>query len=234
MLLEGLGLVAPRAAPPEELYMMGCSVNYKGNPLDPRNQSANIPAEESCSFFVLGLPPDITYPVLLARIRNVGRVYATYINEPRLYRGNFTAAAKLVFFDLEAAQRFFGLYEHRPFSVAGYEATVVRNRHRVPQSYLPRENSRAVFVWGPPNLVNEEYLMTFFGQVFSFNIDSIITVRETPEQRFLEIRFGSWRCQAAMAVNLLTWPRTRLPGVSVAYATDPCDVGWVPRSPPGL
>jgi hypothetical protein len=85
------------------LLLRGFSPNYRGNPGIARNQSAAIPAEENCSLFLVGLAPDLTTHELLSGIRNAGRVYATHINPPNLARRHMYSAAKVVFFEREAA-----------------------------------------------------------------------------------------------------------------------------------
>ncbi|EAQ87737.1 hypothetical protein CHGG_04356 [Chaetomium globosum CBS 148.51] len=100
---------APRA-PRRDLHEAGVSGNYRGDINNPRNLSANIPEDHSCSFWLRGLPAGTTVHSLLAAVRGVGRVYCTVIAPANRPHGWPTAAAKLVFFEREAAQRFWGLY----------------------------------------------------------------------------------------------------------------------------
>ena len=82
--------------------------NYQGDPTLPSNISANIPMAESVSIWIERLPPDVTHRELLSSIRNIGRVYATVISPPNSLHP--TAAAKVVFFTLKAANKFLALY----------------------------------------------------------------------------------------------------------------------------
>ena len=105
-----VGSVASTEQEVHGLLLRGFSPNYRGNPGLARNQSAAIPAEENCSLFLVGLAPDLTTHELLSGIHNVGRVYATHINPPDLERGHMYSAAKVVFFEREAA----GMYPKIP------------------------------------------------------------------------------------------------------------------------
>lgn len=98
--------------------MQPISINYQGNRLSQRNQSANIAPEQSTSVWITNLPPDCTYAQLLGVVRDTGKVYATVINPPQ---GNFmTSAAKIVFFDVEARRRFEANANSGQFAVGKY------------------------------------------------------------------------------------------------------------------
>lgn len=91
--------------------MNGFSPNYQGDTSLANNRSANIPESESCSLFILGLPPTLTTTQLLGAIRNAGRVWASHINLPEPSRGHTTCAAKVIFFERAAAQRFYAAHQ---------------------------------------------------------------------------------------------------------------------------
>ncbi|KAK4448058.1 hypothetical protein QBC34DRAFT_408052 [Podospora aff. communis PSN243] len=52
----------------------GVSIYYRGNLHQEQNFSANIPPEDSCSFWLTNLPPNCTVHQLLSSIRGFGRV----------------------------------------------------------------------------------------------------------------------------------------------------------------
>jgi hypothetical protein len=227
-------LHAPRA-PRRDLREAGVSNNYRGDITNPRNLSASIPEDRSCSFWLRGLPGDATVTTLLAAVRGVGRVYCTVMAPPDRTQGWRTAAAKLVFFEEAAARRFWGLYGRgeggampaTPFVVGTRQSVVVeRNRTRVAESSLPRECTRVVRVAGPADVVNVDALLAEFRGNFVFEMDEVVVgtedrVTAAGVQRFVvvEFRFGSFRCQAQIAYRLLHG-RARL---DVRYGRDPCD-----------
>ncbi|EAQ87853.1 hypothetical protein CHGG_04472 [Chaetomium globosum CBS 148.51] len=98
------------------LLLKGFSPNYRGDPGLARNQPAAVPADENCSLFVVGLSPDLTTHELLSGIRNIGRVYATHINPPDPARGHLYSAAKVIFFEREAAERFYTTHASTGFA----------------------------------------------------------------------------------------------------------------------
>jgi hypothetical protein len=92
-----------------ELMLKGFSPNYRGDPDLARNQSADIPPDQNCSLFMVGLAPNLTTHELLAGIRDCGRVYATHINPPAPEKGHAFSAAKLVFFERKSAGKNFSI-----------------------------------------------------------------------------------------------------------------------------
>jgi hypothetical protein len=101
------------------LQEKGFSPNYRGNPDIPRNQPANVPPEQNCSLWLVGLAPDVTCHELLPGIRNVGRVFATHINPPKSDEGHVSSAAKVVFFEREAAGVSFFSFFPPPYLYTG-------------------------------------------------------------------------------------------------------------------
>ncbi|KAM7200093.1 hypothetical protein V8F20_005514, partial [Naviculisporaceae sp. PSN 640] len=200
----------------------GCSDNYKGNHFLPSNRSANIPDKDNCSFFITGLPPGIDTHTLLAHIRDVGRIFASYINDANPSAGHLTAAAKLVFFKKSAAQYFWSRHrEQLPLMVCGYAAKVVRNRIKVAEPDWPENYTRVVVISGRKEVVQTATLLKIFEANFVFHLDEII---EDPLDgwRTIEFRFGSWRSQAQTSFQVLgNHPDFR--GVRIRYGRDPCD-----------
>ncbi|KAK4103391.1 hypothetical protein N658DRAFT_484344 [Parathielavia hyrcaniae] len=144
-----------------------------------------------------------------------------------------TAAAKIVFFEEAAARRFWdrhGREGHRqvPLIIGEMRAIVERNRIQVAETYHPRDQSRVVCVSGPETLLNVDALLAEFTAKFVFEMDEILVATHVRSdgtsgaQRFLEVefRFGSFRCQAQTAFQLL-YGR---PGFTVRYGRDPCDL----------
>ncbi|KAJ2902267.1 hypothetical protein MKZ38_000808 [Zalerion maritima] len=91
--------------------------NYRGDNTLQANQSASIPQEQSCSLWIIGMPPTLTFRQLFDSIRNIGRIYAAVVNQPN--EKHATCAVKLVFFELAAAERFLGRFG-RGGSVGGF------------------------------------------------------------------------------------------------------------------
>jgi hypothetical protein len=223
---------APRA-PRHEYEAAGVSYNYRGDLTNPKNLSADIPDSNNCSFWIRQLPSTSTVSSLLAAVRGIGRVYCTVITPPNPLRGFSTAAAKLVFFELAAARRFWDRYGSggrlsMPFVVGGGRPAIVeRNRTKVAESEHPRHFSRVVRVSGPEELLNVDEMLAEFAAKFSFQIDDIFVTTEHrsstdgPQQVYytIEFRFGSFRCQAQSAHHMIS----RRPGLSVQYGRDPCD-----------
>ncbi|KAK5660019.1 hypothetical protein OQA88_13487 [Cercophora sp. LCS_1] len=212
----------------EERRRLGVSVNYAGDISVARNLNACIPVMETCSFWLQGLPPGCTYHDLLSPIRGVGRIWSTITKPPlppapeKPY-GTPTSAAKIVFFELEAAQEFLNRFYRDGFSVNGFHAKLAHNRVRAEaQTRRHRDVSRVVTVRGPKGLVNTEYLLEAFRGKFTFDMDEINTIWEGNKSRALEFRFGSFRAQAQSAHRLLRSELDIPRKLHVLYGTDPC------------
>ncbi|KAK1755883.1 hypothetical protein QBC47DRAFT_413616 [Echria macrotheca] len=166
------------------LICNGFSPNYRGNPFLSRNQSAPIPPEKNCSLFITGLAPDLTTHALLASIRGAGRIYATHINGPEPDRGHDTCAAKVVFFERAAAERFYERHRLTGFVVVpeagtrpGYVGRVVWNRIRSAETDAGGRKSRVLLISGPPAFVNREALTLYFASKIQFQVDEVRTLR---------------------------------------------------------
>ncbi|KAK0743830.1 hypothetical protein B0T18DRAFT_329441 [Schizothecium vesticola] len=200
-----------------DLMVKGFSPNYRGNPDLERNRSAPIPPDQNCSLFITGLAPTLTTTQLLATIRDVGRVYATHINFPEPDRGHFTCAAKVVFFERCAAERFYERYAGTGFHVAGTTADgslhvgrVVWNRIRSAEQDVGGRKSRVLLISGPPSIVSEKALKVYFNTKIQYQVDEVRTLRTYAasglgadkgggERALVEFRFGSYRCQSEAA-----------------------------------
>ncbi|KAK3318148.1 hypothetical protein B0H66DRAFT_226310 [Apodospora peruviana] len=216
----------------------GCSPRYQGNPHLVANQSVNIPDEDNCSFFITGLPADISYHTLLGQVRSCGRVYASYINRADFAKGHHTSAAKIVFFEKADARRFW-VDKHAcgqlPFLVkqeateVAFAGRVVRNRVKVAEqnaATVPRNYTRVVRISGPKLYVNLEGLLHLFRQSFLFDVDEISEEELPGDSMSVAITFGSWRCQAACAFQVYNRAveRGQFRGCSIEYRRDPCDL----------
>ena len=200
----------------------GFSPNYQGNIHIERNRSADIPAGENCSLFVIGLPPDVTTRQLLASIRRAGRIYATHINPPEPEKNHLSSAAKIIFFEVEAARRFCESASLGGFVVGGQKARVVHNRIRTAAAPDPKHSSRVLIIYGPKHMVNAETLTVFFRSKLDFQIDEIINLPSPANQPgfgLIEYRFGSYRCQAQAAKMALS---REFSEIKVYYGVDPC------------
>ncbi|KAI1745114.1 hypothetical protein F4680DRAFT_467319 [Xylaria scruposa] len=205
------------------------SRNYRGNPLSPRNQSANIPPEQSTSVWITNLPPDCNYADLLGMVHDAGKVYAAVISPP----GDkfITSAAKIVFFDLEGRQRFEARANAGRFSVGAYVPRVRPNRILTEAQPVGPE-SRILHITGPDSIVNQHVLLDYFRRWCAFDIEYV--QRWPLEDRNVTMvwAFASYRCQAERvfaairdirAYNLHSPGRGIWDSVVVRFGRDPCD-----------
>ncbi|KAK3352267.1 hypothetical protein B0T25DRAFT_455010 [Lasiosphaeria hispida] len=187
-----------------ELMVKGFSPNYRGNPDLDRNRSAAIPPESNCSLFITGLAPTLTTHELLAGVRDVGRIYATHINAPEPDRGHNTCAAKVVFFERAAAERFYDHYAPTGFAVRTqptHIGRVVWNRIRSAELDVGGRKSRVLVISGPPGIVNERALRAYFATKIQYQVDEVVPHQASAgeDRALIEFRFGSYRCQAESA-----------------------------------
>ncbi|KAK0715293.1 hypothetical protein B0H67DRAFT_665333 [Lasiosphaeris hirsuta] len=185
-----------------ELMVKGFSPNYRGNPDLDRNRSAAIPPDANCSLFITGLAPTLTTRELLAGIRDAGRIYATHINAPEPDRGHNTCAAKVVFFERGAAERFYHRFAATGFAVRGHPmhvGRVVWNRIRSAELDVGGRKSRVLLISGPPGIVNERALRAYFSSKIQYQVDEVRAWATSEDRALIEFRFGSYRCQAESA-----------------------------------
>ncbi|KAI0009388.1 hypothetical protein F4779DRAFT_640584 [Xylariaceae sp. FL0662B] len=188
------------------------SENYKGDVNSLENQGANIPAEQSCALHLTNLPPDCTISDLLGAIRGIGKVYASNMRPPT---GEYqTSAAKLVFWDRDGVTKFLDLSSRGKFTVGRYVPEVKMNDHRVPEQ-RPSQMSRVLQVWGPKEIVRQDYLEEFFRKSFDYDLDDVCTLLQSAQSTRLEFRFSSYRCQASNAYKYIirAFREQTIPGV---------------------
>ncbi|GJC92766.1 F-box domain-containing protein [Colletotrichum higginsianum] len=198
---------------------LGISPNYAGDASIARNQSAAIPDSENVAFWITNLPP---------RIRGMGRIWACVISPPA--GDHATSAAKVVFFELAAAQKFLAHCSdpQRRLIVGGYVARVCLNRTKKAEENVEGNHSRVVIIQGNPSFVNPVTLLRHFSKNFEYDIDEIITHVLNSQMGHVEIRFGSWRSQAETSrqcIKAMYPPGGDLSPVwSLRYGTDPCSI----------
>ncbi|KAK0619998.1 hypothetical protein B0T14DRAFT_429979 [Immersiella caudata] len=220
----------------------GFSPWYRGDTGIFRNRSAEIRADQNCSLFITGLAPTTTTAQLLGAIRNVGRVYATHINGPEPERGHLTCAAKVVFFERVAAERFCNRFQGGFFlpQHPNHIGRVVWNRIRSAEVDPNGRKSRVLLISGPQALVNETALRAYLSSKIQYQVEAIVTKHHATQRALIEFRFGSYRCQAEAARMALTrefkeygvfcdfgtYPLTtaRLEQLLTAAGSDPCDL----------
>lgn len=201
------------------------SSRYCGKHVDSNASADHLLPEQNCALWLTNLPPNITYSQLLGSIRNFGRIWCTYINEPN-QREHVTAAAKVVFFSPQAASAFVQACwsSASPLLIHGYHIKVAYNRIKYPEKSYAQGESRVLIVVGHPSFVNEDALLVFFRARFIFQTDRIRTLWYTPTCAVVEFSFGSYRCQAQMGMMALE--KDRPAGFEkVYYGEDPCEVG---------
>ncbi|KAK1572845.1 uncharacterized protein LY79DRAFT_673983 [Colletotrichum navitas] len=207
---------------------LGISPNYAGDATIPRNQSAPIPDSQNVAFWITNLPPNVTHSQLLGQIHGIGRIWACVISPPT--GDHVTAAAKLVFFELAAAQKFYAHCSNprRRLIVGGHVAHVCLNRTKKAEEDVGGNRSRVVVIMGDPSFVNPRTLLQWFRNHFEYEIDDIITHVLNKEMGHVEIRFGSWRSQAEscrQAIKTVYPPGGAQSPVWVfRYGTDPCSI----------
>ncbi|KAK2054396.1 hypothetical protein LY76DRAFT_686655 [Colletotrichum caudatum] len=207
---------------------LGISPNYAGDATILRNRSASIPDSQNVAFWITNLPPNVTHSQLLGQIHGMGRVWACVISPPT--GDHVTAAAKLVFFELAAAQKFYAYCSNprRRLIVGGHVAHVCLNRTKKAEEDVGGNRSRVVIIMGDPSFVNPSTLLQWFRNHFEYEIDEIITHALNEEMGHIEIRFGSWRSQAEscrQAIKTVYPPGGAQSPVWVfRYGTDPCSI----------
>ncbi|EQB49464.1 hypothetical protein CGLO_11202 [Colletotrichum gloeosporioides Cg-14] len=207
--------------------MYGISPNYAGDPTIERNRSADIPDSENCALWITFLPPDVTHREILAEIRNMGRIWSVVISGPEPAKNHHTAAAKVVFFELGAAQKFYAMScnPSRRFKVRGHVTKVELNRIKTAQDNR-RNNSRVLRIKGRPDVVNKDALTAYFKQKITFEVDEVITIVMNEDMGDVEYRFGSFGNQAELAYLALQREYDvggiHSPYWEVQYGHDPC------------
>lgn len=184
------------------------------------------PDDDNCSFWLTRLPVTTTPADITSSIRNIGRIFAVHVNNEEAPAHREGAGAKLVFFDADAARRFYDSTREGFTLASGHQARVTRNRIRMPsQTGLVAGESRVLLITGPRHLINYESLLQFFRSKFTFDLEAVISHTTHPAVGILEWRFCSYRAQAKSAYQAIVQePVFQNTWVHVRYDTDPCDV----------
>ncbi|TFB05260.1 hypothetical protein CCMA1212_003245 [Trichoderma ghanense] len=200
------------------------SSRYRGMHADANASAEHLDPEENCALWLTNLPPAVTVHELLGAIRNVGRVWCTYINYPD-FAVHQTAAAKVVFFTPEAAQQLLAISWTRGLFVSDYRVKVSHNRIKYGSHAVQGAKvSRCLIITGNADFVNPEELFKYFKGLFIFQLDEIIPLIRAGNRAVVEFRFGSYRCQAQM--GKMSLEKNRQDGVEkVEFGDDPCEVG---------
>ncbi|KAF3767147.1 hypothetical protein M406DRAFT_328246 [Cryphonectria parasitica EP155] len=211
------------------MVALGHSPSYRGDPFLVANRSANIPHALNCSVFIVNLPATLTVHRLIIALHGMGplgRVFAIHINAPEHARGHHGCAAKVVFFERDAAHHFMLLCRQRGFFVDGQQAHVMWNRVKTAENptLVHSDASRVLLIGGPPAFVNPRTLTEFFKTKLDFQVDEIITriYGGASGTSVLEYRFGSYRCQAQAAKMALD---REFPHIQCFFTADPLESG---------
>ncbi|KAK0610957.1 hypothetical protein B0T14DRAFT_441261, partial [Immersiella caudata] len=200
------------------------SDNYQGERDNTRNQSADILDSQNCSFWIVGLAPDVTVNDVLDQIKNIGRVFQVYINEA--VGKHPTSAAKLTFFDLEGARRFLAKVQREGgFRVGSHLARVMRNRIKVAQQgKRSKGHSRVIKLYGSRVVLHRARIdKVLSGEIKIYNIEFYEEVEHSvPGEVAITIRFGSYRAQTEGAWKLFN-QHFEEDGIRIEYGVDPCD-----------
>lgn len=199
------------------------SPRYHGMHTENNASVDHLRPEQNCALWITQLPPDVKVTELLGKIRNIGRVYAVFIN-PSDGVAHPKAAAKLVFFKPEGAQKLLRQVWAKPIVIRGHRAQITPNRIKYGEHYMENGESRVLIITGNKMFVNRDSLTAYFEGRFAFQLDDIHTLVEFHDRAVIEYKFGSYRCQSQMGMKALLLDRPR--GLEmVEYGADPCEVG---------
>lgn len=190
------------------------------------NASANVPNDYNCALWLTKLPADVTYRELVDMVVQAGRfgrLYCTYINYPDKLK-HITAAAKVVFFNPEAAQSLLNYAWTNGLVMRGHRIMVTHNRIKARAVPMISRSSRVLIITGHVDFVSPEALTAYFQEKFVFQVDDVKELIRAGDRAVVEYRFGSYRCQGQMAKMAL---ERELPdGFEKAeFGDDPCEVG---------
>ncbi|KAK8123249.1 hypothetical protein PG984_011919 [Apiospora sp. TS-2023a] len=208
---------------PSSVPTITTSENYKGNWRHEANQSANIPEEESTSLWITHLPPGCTIEMLLSRIVECDKIFATVINDAQPEQNMNCAAAKIVFWTRLGVDRLFQRHRDGLFlfpspddpesDTAAHALPLMRpsiNMNRTRTRPVPDgPESRVLIIKGHCDIINEANLRdVVFYKKFVWQDDGVqpLLVKQAgaeDEIHFLEWRFGSYRYQASNAYDIL-------------------------------
>ncbi|KAM0464910.1 hypothetical protein ACHAPV_001901 [Trichoderma viride] len=199
------------------------SSRYHGMHTETNASAEHLTPDQNCALWLTNLPAGTTTFKLLRSIRNVGRVWCSYVNYPD-FQAHSTAAAKVVFFTPEAAQQLLSISWTRGLFVEGQRVKVSHNRIKYGSHPVAGRMSRVLIITGHADFVNEAALTKFFKDRFIFQLDEVTELIRAGGRAVMEFKFGSYRCQSQMGKMSLEKDRPR--GLEkVEFGDDPCEVG---------
>ncbi len=185
---------------------------------------ADLPEDENCAIYVVGIPARATYADVLGAVRG-GKIYVCLMDPP--CGQHPTAAAKLVFFTRAAAERFMQRHHSVGVYIRGQRVRAMWNRIRYAAcARRPPHQSRVVVVSGPRRWMDFAFFETFFGSRFEFQEEAR---SERPCDRAGRVvhvwRFASVRAQAELAYIAIERELGDI--FEVEYGPDPCAQPWM-------
>ncbi|QYT01673.1 hypothetical protein H0G86_008702 [Trichoderma simmonsii] len=199
------------------------STRYHGMHTETNASAEHLAPEQNCALWLTNLPPGVSTHELLTAIRNVGRVWCSYVNYPD-YVTHQTAAAKVVFFTPEAAQSLLSVSWTRGLYIQGYRVKVSHNRIKYGSHAITGKMSRCLIITGHADFVNEASLSKFFKDRFIYQVDEVVELIKAGGRAVVEFKFGSYRCQSQM--GKMSLEKDRPAGFEkVEFGDDPCEVG---------
>ncbi|KAM0512331.1 hypothetical protein ACHAPE_009027 [Trichoderma viride] len=199
------------------------SSRYHGMHTETNASADHLAPDENCALWLTNLPEKTSINQLLTSIRNVGRIWCTYINYPD-FNAHTTAAAKVVFFTPEAAQQLLSISWTRGLFVENHRVRVSHNRIKYGSHAVAGRTSRVLIITGLAEFVNEASLTKFFKDRFIFQLDEVTQLIRAGGRAVMEFKFGSYRCQSQM--GKMSLEKDRPYGLKkVEFGDDPCEVG---------
>ncbi|KAJ2986465.1 hypothetical protein NUW58_g5015 [Xylaria curta] len=236
---------ARAAAPTAALGQDTPAANLSSHREGPYSESEDIPDDQNCATWWFNLPPNCTYTMLFASLRNIGAVSDAVIS-PRAENSSVTTA-QVVFFDRASVDRLLGWtsrLQHEPIRIGGRQPhirisynKVAAHSNAVPPTwgYLGR-GSRVLDVIGDRRIVTERRLKDLLADPqnnFICNLEQVHTFSWTGPLSCVEFRFASYAGQALRARTFFEDQKSRedLPTAERAlwetvvcfFAPDPCD-----------
>lgn len=199
------------------------SSRYHGMHTETNASAEHLAPDENCALWLTNLPSGTSIQQLLKSIRNVGRIWCTYINYPD-FNAHDTAAAKVVFFTPEAAQQLLSISWTRGLYIENQRVRVSHNRIKYGSHAVAGRMSRVLIITGLAEFVNEASLLKFFKDRFIFQLDEVTQLITAGGRAVIEFKFGSYRCQSQM--GKMSLEKDRPYGLKkVEFGDDPCEVG---------
>ncbi len=199
------------------------SSRYHGMHTESNASADHLQPDENAGLWLTNLPPDVTHNELLSSIRNIGRIWCSYINQPD-FQQHVTAAAKVVFFQPRAAMRLLHFAAAQGLNIRGFRVKVTQNRIKTPAQPLLGSMSRVLIITGKSTFVNPETLVDYFTERFVFQLDQARELLSWRGRTVVEFRFGSFRCQSQM--GKMSLEKDRPEGFEkVEFGEDPCELG---------